>query len=371
MINGEPTENKLALASKGALHVELVARGKMAHSAYPELGESAIDKLVEALHRLHAMKLPQDAEVGPCTKNVGAIQGGRAPNVISDFAKADLFYRLVGPTEDITPRDYARPSAISPRSASPARLRSCGCAQWRACRRWLRLSGPTFRRLQIGASRCCWGRVRFTWRTPRASLWRRRSYWTRWRFIVRWRNNLALSPGAIWVVDSLRFSAVRQELAKCRDRRKPRPSEAKTGVPHAQSFNAILVVGSLLDQVLDDVVRFVDVAESAIAQTAHGWIVFFAGDIIVRLVEQFQSTVIAAAVSHVCIDRRMVIQILAIVNGSVLDFSDGFVDLGDGVVFFPIHAAGRSQAFQMSARMAQVGERVQVCRMPARFIGEG
>jgi acetylornithine deacetylase len=101
MINGEPTENKLALASKGALHVELVARGKMAHSAYPELGESAIDKLVEALHRLHAMKLPSDPEVGPCTKNVGSIQGGRAPNVISDYAKADLFYRLVGPAEGL------------------------------------------------------------------------------------------------------------------------------------------------------------------------------------------------------------------------------------------------------------------------------
>ena len=104
MINGEPTENKLALASKGSLHVELVARGKMAHSAYPELGESAIDKLVEALHRLHAMKLPQDADVGNCTENVGSIQGGRAPNVISDFAKADLFYRLVGPA-DVLRRD--------------------------------------------------------------------------------------------------------------------------------------------------------------------------------------------------------------------------------------------------------------------------
>jgi acetylornithine deacetylase len=101
MINGEPTENKLALASKGALHLELLARGKMAHSAYPELGESAIDKLVEALHRLHAMKLPEDAEIGPCTKNVGSIQGGRAPNVISDFAKADLFYRLVGPADTL------------------------------------------------------------------------------------------------------------------------------------------------------------------------------------------------------------------------------------------------------------------------------
>jgi len=101
MINGEPTENRLAIATKGALHVELVARGKMAHSAYPELGDSAIDKLVEALHRLHEMKLPEDPEVGPCTKNVGSIQGGRAPNVISDLAKADLFYRLVGPTEEL------------------------------------------------------------------------------------------------------------------------------------------------------------------------------------------------------------------------------------------------------------------------------
>jgi len=78
-----------------------VARGKMAHSAYPELGESAIDKLVEALHRLHAMKLPEDAEVGPCTKNVGSIQGGRAPNVIPDFAKAEIFYRLVGATNTL------------------------------------------------------------------------------------------------------------------------------------------------------------------------------------------------------------------------------------------------------------------------------
>jgi acetylornithine deacetylase len=101
MINGEPTDNRLALASKGSLHVELTARGKMAHSAYPDLGESAIDKLVEALHRLHTMKLPESPDVGPCTKNVGTIEGGRARNVISDFAKADVFYRLVGPSEEL------------------------------------------------------------------------------------------------------------------------------------------------------------------------------------------------------------------------------------------------------------------------------
>jgi acetylornithine deacetylase len=104
MINGEPTDNRLALASKGSLHVELTARGKMAHSAYPELGESAIDKLVEALHRLHLMKLPASPDVGPCTKNVGTIEGGRARNVISDFAKADVFYRLVGPSDELRRR---------------------------------------------------------------------------------------------------------------------------------------------------------------------------------------------------------------------------------------------------------------------------
>jgi acetylornithine deacetylase len=101
LINGEPTENRVAIASKGALRVQLTATGKMAHSAYPELGESAIDKLVEALHRLRAMPLPSDPEIGSCTLNVGTIEGGRAPNVISDHARAQLLYRLIGPTEQL------------------------------------------------------------------------------------------------------------------------------------------------------------------------------------------------------------------------------------------------------------------------------
>ena len=104
LINGEPTENRLALASKGTLRVELVASGKMAHSAYPELGESAIDKLIIALTRLRAMPLPTTQDVGPCTFNIGLIEGGRAPNVIPDHAKAHLLYRLIGPTEDLRRR---------------------------------------------------------------------------------------------------------------------------------------------------------------------------------------------------------------------------------------------------------------------------
>ena len=101
LINGEPTENRIAIASKGSLRVQLTAAGRMAHSAYPELGDSAINKLIEALHRLRQMELPSDLEIGPCTMNVGIIEGGRAPNVIADQARAQLLYRLVGPAKNL------------------------------------------------------------------------------------------------------------------------------------------------------------------------------------------------------------------------------------------------------------------------------
>lgn len=95
LINGEPTENKLALGSKGALRFEIVASGKMAHSAYPHLGESAIEKLLDALARIRKIEMPVDPVLGPSTLNIGTIRGGRAPNVIPDEARAEIFYRLV------------------------------------------------------------------------------------------------------------------------------------------------------------------------------------------------------------------------------------------------------------------------------------
>jgi acetylornithine deacetylase len=101
LVNGEPTENRIALASKGTLRVEVTARGRMAHSAYPELGESAIDKLIPALARLRAMPLPSDPEIGACTLNIAIIEGGRAPNIIPDYAHAELSYRLIGPSDEL------------------------------------------------------------------------------------------------------------------------------------------------------------------------------------------------------------------------------------------------------------------------------
>jgi acetylornithine deacetylase len=95
LINGEPTESKLALGSKGALRYEVIATGKMAHSAYPQLGESAIEKLLDALERLRRIALPVDPVLGASTLNIGTIQGGRAPNIIPDEAKAEVFIRLV------------------------------------------------------------------------------------------------------------------------------------------------------------------------------------------------------------------------------------------------------------------------------------
>jgi acetylornithine deacetylase len=101
LINGEPTENRLALGSKGALRYELESSGRMAHSAYPELGESAILKLLDALQALRAIELPVDELLGPSTLNIGTISGGRAPNIIPDSARAEVMIRLVGDSAPI------------------------------------------------------------------------------------------------------------------------------------------------------------------------------------------------------------------------------------------------------------------------------
>jgi acetylornithine deacetylase len=96
IVNGEPTGNKLAVGSKGALRYEVVSTGKMAHSAYPELGDSAIHKLVKALGNILRVPLPSDPVLGESNLNIGTISGGHAPNVIADEARAEILIRLVG-----------------------------------------------------------------------------------------------------------------------------------------------------------------------------------------------------------------------------------------------------------------------------------
>lgn len=96
LINGEPTENRLVVAQKGALRVTLEAAGRASHSGYPELGDSAIDRLLDALERIRRIPLPEAPVFGPSTLNIGTIQGGAAPNVLAPSARAELLVRLVG-----------------------------------------------------------------------------------------------------------------------------------------------------------------------------------------------------------------------------------------------------------------------------------
>ncbi|MGH9393712.1 MAG: M20/M25/M40 family metallo-hydrolase, partial [Terriglobales bacterium] len=107
LINGEPTESRLIRGGKGVLRMLLRAHGRAAHSAYPELGESAIDKLIEALFRLRGLELPQDPDLGAATLNIGTIAGGRASNVIADLAEAEVMFRTVGPAGPLQQRVLA------------------------------------------------------------------------------------------------------------------------------------------------------------------------------------------------------------------------------------------------------------------------
>jgi acetylornithine deacetylase len=95
LINGEPTDNRLGSATRGVLRVRLHAEGRAAHSAFPELGESAIDKLLDALMVIRGLPLPEDPLLGRTHYTVGVIEGGVAPNVVSPRASAELLFRIV------------------------------------------------------------------------------------------------------------------------------------------------------------------------------------------------------------------------------------------------------------------------------------
>jgi acetylornithine deacetylase len=101
LVNGEPTESKLGLATRGAFRVRLRATGRAAHSSQPERGISAIDRLIDALVELRGIALPEDPQLGRTFYATGLISGGIAPNVISPLAEAELNFRTVGPGSEV------------------------------------------------------------------------------------------------------------------------------------------------------------------------------------------------------------------------------------------------------------------------------
>jgi len=101
LINGEPTDNRLGLATRGILRLKLRATGRAAHSSFPELGESAIDKLIDALVELRAIPMPSDPVLGRTHYTVGVISGGVAPNVVSASAEAEVMFRTTSDAGDV------------------------------------------------------------------------------------------------------------------------------------------------------------------------------------------------------------------------------------------------------------------------------
>jgi len=99
LVNGEPTESKLASGAKGSLRVTVRTRGREAHSAYPHLGQSAIEPLLALLPTLGELPLPSDPVLGETTVNIGVIRGGTAANIIAAHAEAEMMIRLVSELE--------------------------------------------------------------------------------------------------------------------------------------------------------------------------------------------------------------------------------------------------------------------------------
>jgi len=128
LINGEPTGNRLAVGSKGSLRLKLLTEGRAAHSAYPENGESAIEKLLDVLADLRGLSWPRDEFFGETTCNIGTLRGGTRPNVIPAEAEAQLQIRLVTPSgaiKEIVERVAAGRARVEYMSAAePVRMLS-------------------------------------------------------------------------------------------------------------------------------------------------------------------------------------------------------------------------------------------------------
>jgi acetylornithine deacetylase len=101
LINGEPTDNRLGIGTRGALRYNLRAKGRAAHSSFPELGVSAIEKLIDALVMMRTMELPDHPVLGRTHYTVGLIKGGVAPNVIPFEAEAEVMFRTVADVEGL------------------------------------------------------------------------------------------------------------------------------------------------------------------------------------------------------------------------------------------------------------------------------
>ena len=175
MINGEPTDNKLAVATKGSLRFVLTTEGRAAHSAYPEHGESAVEKLLDVLQDLRSVQWPVDAVLGDTTCNIGVIGGGTRPNVIPDSASAELQMRLVSNVAEIK-------TTLEHTIATRARIE------------YLSENEPVHLHISAGMDQCV---VRFTTDIP---------------YLSNWGTALLLGPGSIFNAHTAHEFVLKAEL---------------------------------------------------------------------------------------------------------------------------------------------------------------
>ena len=216
LINGEPTDNRLGIATRGILRVRLVASGRAAHSSFPELGESAIDKLLDALMVVRGVELPDDVELGRTHYTVGLIDGGVAPNVVSPHAdgRADV------PHRGRRRRRCARRSTSSKGwwpSSTCSTFPPCGCT---ACPGFETAVFPVHdRRAAADATGACRSSsvpAPSTWRTPTTSTCRSTSCATPSTSTKRWPRGCCRRR-ASWC----RRSAAARRYTRRRKRRTP------------------------------------------------------------------------------------------------------------------------------------------------------
>ena len=205
LINGEPTDNKLASATKGSLRLNLRTRGRAAHSAYPERGESAIEKLLETLESIRRCTWPVDDLLGETSCNIGVIGGGTRANVVPDEASAVLQLRLVS-------------------KAAPVRKILEAAIAGRAEIEYLSEHEPVHLETIAGIEQCV---VRFTTDIP---------------YLSNWGRPLLLGPGSILNAHTAHEFVAKRELAQAVD-------------IYAQLVRALLARGSEAREVVEGASR--------------------------------------------------------------------------------------------------------------------
>lgn len=177
LINGEPTDNNLASATKGSLRLRLRTKGRAAHSAYPEQGESAIEKMLDVLESVRRCEWPEDELLGSTTCNIGVISGGTRANVVPEEASAVLQLRLVSKT-------------------GPVKTILEGAIAGRAAVDYLSEHEPVRLHTVAGFKQCI---VRFTTDIP---------------YLSRWGTPLLLGPGSILSAHTDHEFVEKQELTE-------------------------------------------------------------------------------------------------------------------------------------------------------------